>query len=83
MSIKRTNQKKNGSKLYMKARTVPHVHLKKINKEFKLDGADVDRDFRDRFGENLKQLCKNLTSGYIGANRRKIKGVFDSCEYCA
>lgn len=29
-------------------------YLKKINKEFKLDGADVDRDFRDRFGEIIE-----------------------------
>ncbi|MCQ2552903.1 MAG: PD-(D/E)XK nuclease family protein [Clostridia bacterium] len=56
--------------------------LDKINKVYKLDGMDVDPEFKAQFSSNLTDLCTSLTEGYINATPKKIKSSFDSCLYC-
>jgi len=56
--------------------------LKKIEKEYKLDGMDVDSEFKANFAENLGKLCARLTSGNIDIEPKKYKTLFNSCTYC-
>ena len=56
--------------------------LAKINKEYKLDGMDVDAEFTAQFTDTLTALCDRLTSGDISVEPKQIGSVYDSCEYC-
>ncbi|MDO5331523.1 MAG: PD-(D/E)XK nuclease family protein, partial [Bacillota bacterium] len=56
--------------------------LSKIEKEYKLDGMDVDQEFKNNFAEKLKELCVRLTSGNIDIDPKKYKSIYNSCRYC-
>lgn len=56
--------------------------LKQIQKAYRLDGMDVDEQFKKDFSEKLFELCSKLTSGNIDVQPKKYKSLFDSCTYC-
>ena len=56
--------------------------LKKIQKEYSLDGMDIDEEFKKNFAEKLEGLCAKLTSGNIDVEPKKFKTIYNSCQYC-
>jgi len=56
--------------------------LAKIDKEYKLDGMDVDAEFTAKFSDTLGKLCERMTLGDISVEPKQIGSSYDSCEYC-
>lgn len=57
--------------------------LAKIKKTYRLDGMDVDSEFKSQFMAILTNLCEKLVSGNIDISPKQMGSLYDSCAYCA